>query len=395
MGLGEFMCYMSKNDGRAKLVFEVWARSIIPTLPVSCWQCTKDYSQIKTATSLKRDRFRFFSMRRIFIFDCFYLASTLNSKLITSTYSFLHENVRGIISRLILKDVYANWGKSTQKKIPPQLVAHQKAEKDFHKKPLKRFLVVATMSAGKSTLINALMGYRVNPVKTTACTNKLCYLYNKPYTDGIIVKRENGSYLYSSNIESPQKGEFIEAGLHFNSLLSDKRICFIDTPGTNYSGDKEHGEITRKAIASNDYDSIIFVVNTLQFDTNDEANLRNYVIAHTKKPVIFVLNQLDYFNPEDDSVQSMMDELSVILSKTRLAKSPIVPLTAYYALLLKVGENRLSIQERIQMSRLRELFKRDYYNLPKYYNRFSRINIETNELTKTGIGILENLIGRI
>ena len=138
MGLGEFMCYMSQKDVRAKLVFEVWARSIIHTLPVSCWQCTKNYSQIKTATSLKRDGFRFFSMRRIFVFDCFYLASTLNTELVTCTYSFLHENVRDIISRQILKDVYANWGKATQKKIPTELLKHQKDNETFNRKPLKK-----------------------------------------------------------------------------------------------------------------------------------------------------------------------------------------------------------------------------------------------------------------
>ena len=394
MGLGEFMCYMSKKDGRAKLVFEVWARSIIPTLPVSCWQCTKDYSQIKTATSLKRDGFRFFSMRRIFIFDCFYLASTLNNELVTCTYSFLHENVRDIISRHILKDVYANWGKSAQKKISPQLLNHKYNNDVFHGKPLKRILVVATMSAGKSTLINALMGYRVNAVKTTACTNKLCYLYNKPNSDAIIVKRENGSYLYSYDIESPQKGEFIEAGLHFNSSLSDKRICFIDTPGTNYSGDKSHGEITRKAIISNNYDAIIFVVNSLQFNTDDEASLRDFVIKHTKKPIIFVLNQLDYFNQKHDSIISTIGKLRS-LTNNRKGNFPIVPMSAYYALLLRINDSNLDKREKFQKEELKDLFNDSYYYLQNYCDNGKALNHFNNELSKTGILALENLIKKI
>ena len=394
MGLGEFMCYMSKKDVRAKLVFDVWARSIIPTLSVSCWQCTKDYSQIKKATSLKRDGFRFFSMRRIFIFDCFYLASTLNTELVTCTFSFLYENVRDIISRQILKDVYANWGKSTQKKISPQLLNHKKNNDVFHSKPLKRILVVATMSAGKSTLINALMGYRVNAVKTTACTNKLCFLYNKPYSDGITVKRENGSYLYSYDIESRQKGEFVEAGLHFNSSLSDKRICFIDTPGTNYSGDKSHGEITRKAIISNNYDAIIFVVNCLQFNTDDEANLRDFVTKHTKRPVIFVLNQLDWFNPEDDSIKDTINSLTQIVNANG-ANHEIIPLSAYYALLLKIGEKDLTMQEKIQLERLKHFFQHSYYDLPSYYKGKIRVGHREGDLYKTGMSILENAINKV
>lgn len=393
MGLGEFMCYMSKKDVRAKLVFEVWARSIIPTLSVSCWQCTKDYSQIKKATSLKRDGFRFFTMRRIFIFDCFYLASTLNTELVTYTYSFLRENVRDIMSRQILKDVYDNWRKSTQKKIPTELLKHQQNNEAFNRKPLKKILVVATMSAGKSTLINALMGYRVNAVKTTACTNKLCYLYNKPYSDGIIVKRENGSYLYSYDIESPQKGEFIEAGLHFNSSLSECRICFIDTPGTNYSGDKSHGEITLKAISSNEYDAILFVSNALYFDTEDERMLLDYTISHTKKQIIFVLNQLDGFNPQHDSIKETLGEFESIL-KSKNLNPLIVPLSGYYSFLHRIGQrNKLDEVEIDDFRKLSKRFQKDFYYLPAYYSNSTKdVNSQNRELLKSGIIILEKII---
>ena len=252
--------------------------------------------------------------------------------------------------------------------------------------------VVATMSSGKSTLINALVGYRINAVKNTACTNKLCYLYNKPSADGVIVKREDGRFLYSCAIESPQKGEFYEAGLHFNSFLSECRICFIDTPGTNYSGNKSHGEITRKAIVSNNYDAVIFVVNSLQFNTEDEATLRDYVLKHTQKPIIFVLNQLDRFNPEDDSIRDTLDGLAKLV-RTKKKTYQVTPLSAYYALLLKLSTNncKLSRQEKIQMDSLKYQFQYDYYNLAKYCQD-SNTNWNNSEITKTGITILESLI---
>lgn len=391
MGLGEFMYCISKKDSRAKLVYIVWARSIVKNNSSLYWQITGNCSQIREVLSLKRDGFRFFSMRRVFYFDCFYLVVTLNPRLLEYAFDFLHEQASGIISRKILKDVYNNWGKSTLIKIPYQLLVHKKENDSFHRKPLKRILVVATMSAGKSTLINALMGYRVNDVKTTACTNKLCYLYNKPAADGIIIKSENGGYLYSYDIESIQKRDFIEAGLHFNSPLAVSRVCFIDSPGANFSDDKTHGEITRKAIASNDYEAIIFVVNSLQFNTDDEANLREYVISKTKKPVIFVLNQLDYFNPEDDSIYDTMKSLAEIVNRRGITHE-IVPLSAYYALLLKIGRNRLSKQEQIQEERLKRLFQYDYYNLPKYYRGNPCLPNGKNEIAKTGITILEKVI---
>lgn len=395
MGLGEFMYCMSKKDGRAKLVYEIWAHSIVKNLPSSYWQSTSNCSQIRKALSLKRDGFRFFSMRRVFFYDCFYLVFTLNPELLESTFIFLHEQVRDIISSQILKDVYNNWGKSSLKKIPCQLLAHKKESESFHRKPLKRILVVATMSAGKSTLINALMGYRINAVKTTACTNKLCYLYNKPSADGIIVKYENGGYLYSDNIEFSKKEDFVEAGLHFNSSFFDRRICLIDTPGTNYSEDKSHGDITKKAISSNNYEAIIFVINALQFNTNDEASLIDYTINHTAKPIIFVINQLDYFNKKHDSILSIIWKLRMTI-KSKGRNCQIVPMSAYYALLLKISDNFLDKREKIQKDELKKLFKDSYYCMPSYYYSNDRkVDCSNDELAKTGIIILENIIKNI
>ena len=392
MGLSEFMCYISKRDNRACLVLKVWASSICNSIPPSYWQCTPGFARIKKAVSLKRDGIRFFTMRRPFFFDCFYLVSKISITLLKVAYALLYENIKDYIARRVLNDVYNNWGKPSLSKIPFQLVAHQEKDKEFLRKPLKRILVVATMSAGKSTLINSLVGYRINEVKNTACTSKLCYLYNKPSYDGIIVKRDDGSFLYSYAIDSQQKGEFNEASLHFNSSLSDCRICFIDSPGTNYSENKSHGDITRKAIASNNYEAIIFVVNSLQFNTEDEATLRDYVIRNSQKPILFVLNQLDRFNPEDDSIRETLDNLTK-LTRTKNKTYQVVPLSAYYALLLKLSSSncKLSRQEEIQLDSLKYQFQYDYYNLAKYCQCANTIR-NNSEIAKTGITLLENLI---
>ncbi|MBO5181301.1 MAG: dynamin family protein [Paraprevotella sp.] len=395
MGLGEFMYHMSKKDGRARLVFEVWARSIVDSLPASYWQCTSDFSRIRKAISLKREGINFFTMRRAFFFDCFYLVSKLDAKLLKIAQAFLYAHVKDFIAKRVLNDVYNNWDKTTLNKIPSQLILHKKTDEDFHNKHLKRILVVATMSAGKSTLINALVGYRINTVKATACTSKLCYLYNKPSTDGIIVKCENGGYLYNYDVESPQKGEFVKAGLHFNSSLSDCRICFIDTPGTNYSGDQSHGEITRKAIASNDYDGLIFVSNALYFNTEDERTLLDYTVSHTKKTIVFVLNQLDGFNPRHDSIKEIYDEFEAIL-KAKRVRPLIVPLSGYYSLLLRIKHRKFDDVEREDFISLNKRFQKDFYRLPVYCKNSAMVKGNQNrELYKSGIIILENIIKSI
>lgn len=391
MGLGEFMCYMSKKDSRASLVFKVWSNSIVTEMPSFCWQYNEDCNRIRKALSLKRDGIRFFTMRREFFFDCFYLVSKINPKFVSFAYTFLYEHVRDVIAKRVLKNIFDNWGKPTLQKIPAQLIAHQRKDEEFQKKPLKRVLVVATMSAGKSTLINALVGFRVNKTSTTVCTNRISYLYNKPASDGIIIRRTDNSYMYRYDVEAKDKGEFAEAALHYNSSLSNSKICLIDSPGSNYSADTTHGEMTRKMIASNHYDAIVFVVNSTQFNTIDEASLREYVIQHTKKPIVFVINQLDCFNPEDDSVQEIMEKLDKLLYN-KVKHYEIVPLSAYYALLIKLGVKELTKQEQIQKERFKHLFQYDYYDLPKYYRGELCLPNSKEEIEKTGITVLEKVL---
>lgn len=390
MGLGEFMCYMSKKDSRAKLVYEVWARCITTHLSTLWWRCTNDYSYIHGTISLKRDGLRFFSMRRTFFFDCFYLTSLLDPKLLIYAHSFLHEQIKGFISRQSLKDIYSNWGKSTLKKIPTQLLTHRQNNSIFQNKPLKRILVVATMTAGKSTLINALTGYHISKVETTACTDKLCFIYNKPVPDGLIVKAMNGSLLYSYKIDPSKINEFNEAALHFKSSLSDKRVCLIDTPGMNYSRVAKHQEITQRAIKENNYDAILFVSNSNYFESNDELDLLKYTLKYSKKPIIFLLNKVDTFRIKNDSIDKMVREFENILSQLK-CNGKVIPLSAEAAYYSKQSPNILDSDELSEYEFYKQKFENSFYDLPSYCEGKHRNSF----IDRTGITLVEQTIKQI
>ena len=136
------------------------------------------------------------------------------------------------------------------------------------------------------------------------------------------------------------------------------------------------------------------MVNSTNFDTDDEADLRKFTISNSKKPIIFVLNKLDCFNPEDDSIQNIVGKLYEVLKKSNV-KPMVVPMSAQYALHLKFDCDGLSKQEQIQLDRLKSLFQYDYYNLPKYCVDQQYSNGSNNEIDKTGITILENIIKNI
>ena len=398
-GLGEFMCIMFQSDNQAQFVFNIWVHSIVKHLKLYYWQKTSNCGYINKALSVKRDGFRFFTMRRNFFFDCLYLYSILRPMALSKAFDFLHNQV-GLMSKRTLRHIYKrylcnNWDNLRQTKVSSILLNHKEINESFQKKPMKKILVVATMSAGKSTMINAIVGHKICKTAATACTSNLCYIYNKPIEDGITFQILDGGhvkYIYNRNMK--QNDSVKEVGLHFNSSLTDGNICIIDTPGTNYCDDSMHGEITRNAIKSNDYDAIIFVVNSINYNSNDEADLRNYTICNSQKPIIFVLNKLDCFDPEDDSIQNVVDNLYDVLKRSKV-KPIVVPLSAQYALLLKIVNNGLSKQEQIQLDRLTQLFKYDYYNLPKYCKNQQYFNDSNNEIDKTGITILENIIRNI
>ena len=71
-----------------------------------------------------------------------------------------------------------------QKLLFAENLIHQfRTNRKFAAQPEMRILITANMSAGKSTLINALIGKAVTRTAQEACTANLCYLLNKPFED--------------------------------------------------------------------------------------------------------------------------------------------------------------------------------------------------------------------
>ena len=60
-----------------------------------------------------------------------------------------------------------------------------KQNRAFLKSDPIKVIVTANMSAGKSTLLNALVGKKVNKTQNEACTAKIHYIKNKPFEDSL------------------------------------------------------------------------------------------------------------------------------------------------------------------------------------------------------------------
>lgn len=377
--------------------FSIWAKSILVSNSnaLSYWHA--DNAAIKSALSIQRSGIRFFSMKFALLFDCFYLLEACGlcpQKIaLSEIYNFLNTNICNLFTRNALQTVYKEFqSKHTEstccKKNTVDLIIHREKNRQILKLPIKKVLVVANVSAGKSTLINALVGYRLNRMKTTACTNKIVHIYNKVEPDGIIKRNEVNSYAYYGDPEMTNSDHFVACALHFHSLLSRSNICLVDSPGINNSDNLQHKAITLQAIRQGEYDAVLYVSNCQYFGTNDEHLLLNMLQKTVKKPILFVLNQLDRFKSKQDSVAEMLNNYRQDLRQIGFKDPVVIPVSARAALLMKLSDNRLDEDDLFDKEQYVKQFKRDYFNLPSYVNGDSTSNL----LERTGISYLEEMI---
>ena len=326
----------------------------------------------------------------IFLFDVFYLLLDASPKgydasLAKRAYYYLER----FSSKRALDNVYGFFMQGIPcHRINSVLVQHRMNNDLFLSKKEKKVLVVANVSAGKSTLINALTGFRTRQVRTTVCTSKIHAVFNKAQEDGISFIREDGFYGYYHNVEDVRSGDFIDSAYHFNSTLSDHPICFIDSPGLNYSEDVTHRSLTEAFVKKQSYDMVVYIANSQYCGTTDEHITLTFLRENTTKPIIFVLNQLDRFKQKDESIAKMVEDFRADLIKMGFRAPLVVPLSARAALLFKLPDECLDEEDSEEKESFLCQFRKPYYDLVSYVHNSN----DSDLLCRTGIKYLEEAI---
>ena len=273
----------------------------------------------------------------------------------------------------------------------------------FFSKTEVRIIVTANMSAGKSTLINALIGKHVARTSQEVCTGSVCYLYNKAFEDGNIHLSANTLTLNATEqeLQNYQWSGAISMASFFTRLVPTlSRICLIDTPGVNAALYKQHAKQTRDALLRQNYDTVIYVISPTNLGTNAERNHLLWVaknIPHDK--VIFVLNKLDNYRSCSDSIEESIQNLREDLNAIGFETPTICPVSAYfsYLLKLKISGQALSDDEKDEYAFFSKKFMRSSYDLSRYYTGCAITDKDTEELVlskRAGLYGLENIIYR-
>lgn len=230
-------------------------------------------------------------------------------------------------------------------------------EEMYRTLPVRNIAVCATMSAGKSTFVNALLGHDVLPARNEATTAKVTSVYDKDGAARIVgfVHDRPGhcadlcgdvrlSAIDEWNASPDVSRIFLQGdldGIGNNGIIA----AMHDTPGTNNSGDKSHHDVTFDFLAKNKMDALVYVANAEHLGTTDEKALLSELREETKKggiPVIFVLNKADNIDTEKESLDALIAGYREFLSGIGFADAKIFPVSSKAARLLKMARNARS-----------------------------------------------------
>lgn len=224
------------------------------------------------------------------------------------------------------------------------------SETEYARLPVKNCIVCATMSAGKSTFINALLGKDVLPARNSATTAKVTSVYDKDGADGIIgfTQKTSGEFtdvrdgvdaktIDGWNNDAEVSRIFLQGD--FDGIPNKGfKITVHDTPGTNNSGDSKHLQITKEFLCEAPADAIVYVVNTEHRCMTDEgAYLKELLktVIQREMPVLFLMNKADCIDTEKECLA--LEDYKSYLAGIGFSNPKVHPVSSKDARLVKMA----------------------------------------------------------
>lgn len=225
------------------------------------------------------------------------------------------------------------------------------------KRKTKFILVAASMSAGKSSLINALLGKELLPAGNEATTAKIARITVGSKTPSAKAYSDSGSIVASSStlcIEQIRNWNHSDeistfdvvvpySGSKLHSMLAGYTL--VDTPGANNSRDYRHKEQFTNTVKAYPKSPILYVLNATQLGTTDDAEIiRTIREINPKRTIIFALNKIDTLDEErGETAKHYVALARNYLEGLGYKKAHIIPLMAQPALIAKKSLNHLEL----------------------------------------------------
>ncbi|MBI9109962.1 dynamin family protein [Maridesulfovibrio ferrireducens] len=239
--------------------------------------------------------------------------------------------------------------------------------------------VVATMSSGKSTVINSFIGQDLMPAKNEACTATIANIED---CDGMDVfegcsKDSEGNTIHNwqpvtQDILTNWNDDSQTSTMHLKGDIKSIQesdcatLVLVDTPGPNNSRDDEHQKTTLRAIKRKPLSMVLYVLNATQMNITDDQSLLNTVSEAMKQGgrqaqdrFIFIANKIDAFDPEKgESVRSALKNARNYLKENGIENPLVIPASGELAKLIRMEKKGcdLTRSQRNSLNSFTELF---------------------------------------
>lgn len=214
--------------------------------------------------------------------------------------------------------------------------------------------VVATMSSGKSTTLNAILGMPLLPAKNEACTAVLTRIEDVDGMTGVQarVTSRNGEISPWQAIHEGTSdclaawncadNRFIDIQLDVPHIDNHfQRIEFLDTPGPNNSTDRTHAQITHDIITQCQHGYLVFVMNATQFGVDDERSLLEKLYSELQRngkssKIVFAVNKVDQLDFEaGEKPAALVQSVKRYLEDIGFSSPNIIPIMSRTSLELR------------------------------------------------------------
>lgn len=258
--------------------------------------------------------------------------------------------------------------------------------------------VVATMSSGKSTLINAMLGRELLPTGNEATTATLAKIHDIDGAEHFSGKSfdKNHNELVSCDpltLESmktlnnnPETSVIEICGDILGIESKDLKLVLTDTPGPNNSRTDEHKKHTYSLLQADYKPMILYVLNGTQLKTNDDNSLLEEVAKamnsggrQAQERFIFVLNKADKFDPEKDrEVSKIVDDVKAYLEKHNIHNPRIFPAASKMAEVIRQYQNNqpLTKEEEDILSECKKFIERE----KKHLSNFAPLSLNAKKI---------------
>lgn len=218
--------------------------------------------------------------------------------------------------------------------------------------------VIATMSSGKSTLINSMLHTELLPSENKPCTATIMRILDNDdmeHYEAECYASDEETVIYPKGKITPdmlreynedQKVTFIDIEGNIPTIPSDKiRLCLRDTPGPNNSRNENHERLTKSVIKRTNA-VVLYVMNATQIGIKDDEQLLKDISNEMKRTgkqsrdrFIFVINKCDELDEEKgETVEKQLKGISEYLEKFGIVDPTLIPTSAKMA--LQIRKNR-------------------------------------------------------